>query len=69
MDHLQTFFKYDIGPVLNYSALEAQLGLYNKTLRHWVKSGRGLSDSVREKVEQWARAHGYNERQQYDPIV
>jgi len=69
-DHLRDFFRHDIGPVLNYSALEALLNMPQKTLRHWAKSGsRDLPDHQRNKLLAWARLHGYNPKIQYDPII
>lgn len=70
-DHLRTYFTYDIGPVLNYSALEIRLNIPPKTLRYWAKSTtpRGLPELYRPRLLAWARQHGYSETTQYDPIV
>lgn len=70
-DHLRDYFTHDIGPVLNYSALETQLKVPHKTLRYWAKSTypRPLPEIHREKVLRWARQHGYSETIQYDSIV
>lgn len=70
-NHLRDFFTYDIGPVLNYSALEILLNIPQKTLRYWAKSTRprDLPETHREKVLRWARQHGYSETTQYDPLI
>ena len=69
-DHLRDFFAYDIGRVLNYSALETLLNIPPKTLRHWAKSKtRPLAGIHRRKVQTWADAHGYKPDYQYNPIM
>jgi len=70
-DHLRTFFHHDLGRVINYSALEALLGMYPKALRQWLrpKNPQGLADHHREKLLRWAMAHGYDENTQYDPLI
>lgn len=69
-DHLRDFFTYDIGRVLNYSALELLLDMPPKTLRFWAKyKTRGLTEAQRRRVEVWAKSHGYKEDIQYNPIV
>lgn len=70
-DHLRTYFTYDIGPVLNYSALEIRLNIPPKTLRYWAKSTRprDLPEIHRAKVLAWAHRHGYDPQIQYDQIL
>lgn len=70
-DHLRTYFRHDIGRVLNYSALEVVLNMPRKTLRHWVRerNPRPLADHHRASLLAWARQHGYDEQIQYDPII
>jgi len=69
-DHLRDFFTYDIGRVLNYSALEMLLDMPPKTLRFWAKQKtRSLTSGQRSRVETWAKAHGYKEDIQYNPIM
>lgn len=72
IDHLRTYYRHDIGPVLSYSALEAQLGMPRQTLRHWAtsrKNVRQLPAIYHARVHAWAKAHGYDPCIQYDPII
>ena len=52
----------------NLKGIEEKLGIPSKTIEHFIRGRRTLSGHD-DKVVQFFKTLGYDENQQYDPIV